>query len=83
MVGGLSGRPLKTKSLELVRYLAGCLPDGMLLVGAGGVFSGADVYEYLKAGAVLVQAYTGFIYEGPRFAMRCKCELLQLMDRDV
>lgn len=63
--GGLSGRPLKEKSNNVIRYLyeksAGSIP----IIGVGGIMSGADAFEKKKWGASLVQIYTGLIYRGP------------------
>jgi dihydroorotate dehydrogenase len=68
--GGLSGQPLLRRSTEIlhrVRELAG---PGYPLIGVGGIFTADDAQEKLDAGADLVQAYTGFIYQGPFFARR-------------
>ncbi len=63
--GGLSGKPLKEKSLEIVNYIykqtAGKLP----VIASGGIFTGQDAADQLRAGASLVQVWTGFVYEGP------------------
>jgi dihydroorotate dehydrogenase len=66
--GGLSGAPLATRSLELLRVLRAAVPPGMCIISAGGVESGRDVAERLAAGATLVQGYTGFLYRGPLWA---------------
>lgn len=64
--GGLSGRPLFTRSTEVVRRAfkrgAGALP----VIGVGGIFSGEDAWQKICAGACLVQVYSGFIYRGPQ-----------------
>lgn len=63
--GGLSGKPLKNKSTEVIRFIhrhtGGILP----VIGAGGIFCADDALEKLDAGASLVQIYTGYIYQGP------------------
>ncbi len=68
--GGLSGAPLFERSLEMVRYIrektGGCLP----IIGVGGIMTPAQAREMLDAGASLIEVYTGFIYEGPRFVRR-------------
>jgi dihydroorotate dehydrogenase len=67
--GGLSGRPLRERSLEVLKLLrdqAGGLP----IVSVGGVATAADIRERLAAGAALVQAYTAFVYEGPAWPSR-------------
>lgn len=63
--GGVSGKPLTKRSTEVIRYLAQKSNKGFPIIGVGGIHSGADAIEKLEAGAVLVQVYTGFIYEGP------------------
>jgi dihydroorotate dehydrogenase len=63
--GGLSGRPLKNKSTEIVKYIVQKTNGQVPVVASGGIFTGADAQEKLEAGAVLVQVWTGFIYEGP------------------
>lgn len=66
--GGLSGRPLSTRSTEVIRYLHRKTAGRMPLIAVGGIFTAEDVREKLSAGASLVQLYTGFIYEGPGIA---------------
>lgn len=73
--GGLSGRPLFEKSTQVLRQLRSIVGRDYPLVGVGGVFSARDVQAKLDAGANLVQAYTGFIYQGPGFASRIAAEL--------
>lgn len=73
--GGLSGRPLLAKSTEVLRKLRGIVGPDLPIIGVGGVFSAADAMEKFEAGADLVQAYTGFIYEGPGFASRIVARL--------
>jgi dihydroorotate dehydrogenase len=68
--GGLSGRPLAGRSLEVLGLLAGRVGDALTLVSVGGIWSADDVAERLAAGASLVQAYTAFIYEGPLWPRR-------------
>lgn len=63
--GGLSGRPLHARALAVVRRLRQLLGPATVIVGAGGVFSGADALAMRAAGADLIQIYTGFIYRGP------------------
>ncbi|MFP5415969.1 MAG: dihydroorotate dehydrogenase (quinone), partial [Actinomycetes bacterium] len=61
--GGLSGRPLTARAREVVAYVAG--HTGLPVIGSGGIMSAADAAAMLRAGASLVQIYTGFIYQGP------------------
>jgi len=63
--GGLSGKPAKQKSTEVIKYLRSNLPKEFPIIGVGGVFTTDDVIEKLEAGANLIQVYTGLIYEGP------------------
>ncbi|MDO7849935.1 quinone-dependent dihydroorotate dehydrogenase [Hymenobacter sp. M29] len=63
--GGLSGRPLRARATEVIRYLHQRSQGALPIIGAGGIHSAADAQEKLAAGASLVQLYTGFIYEGP------------------
>jgi dihydroorotate dehydrogenase len=68
--GGLSGRPILPRTLDLVRTLRRAIPADWLLIGVGGIFDAADAWRLLRAGADLLQAYTGFVYGGPTFAGR-------------
>lgn len=71
--GGLSGQPLKYRSTEVIRYLCEKSGNAFPVLGVGGIASPADAEEKLKAGAALLQIYTGFVYEGPGLARRiCK-----------
>jgi dihydroorotate dehydrogenase len=79
--GGLSGRPLKGRALEVLRHLAAGA-EGMALVSVGGIETPRDVWERLKAGASLVQVYTGFVYGGPLFPRRLLQGLLQIMEAE-
>jgi len=63
--GGLSGRPLFTKSTAVLRILAKELDGAIPIIGVGGIMSGADAQAKIAAGATLVQIYTGLIYRGP------------------
>ncbi|WDE07651.1 quinone-dependent dihydroorotate dehydrogenase [Thalassomonas viridans] len=63
--GGLSGAPVKDKSTEVIAELAKVLDGKLPIIGVGGIASGADAAEKIRAGASLVQVYTGFIYQGP------------------
>ena len=63
--GGLSGKPLKDRSTEVIRFLAEKSNKSFPIIGVGGIHTAEDALEKLDAGADLVQLYTGFIYEGP------------------
>ena len=71
--GGLSGQPLKARSLEVVRYLSKGLGPKVPIIAAGGIATAQDAQAALDAGAALVQLYTSFIYEGPAVVRRI-CE---------
>jgi dihydroorotate dehydrogenase len=79
--GGLSGGPLQQRASDTIRYLYAHTQGRLPIVGVGGVFNAADVFEKLSAGASLVQVYTGFVYEGPLMAWRINRDLLRLLDR--
>jgi len=64
-VGGLSGKPVRELSNNVIRTLRKELGNTMPIIGVGGIFNAADVAEKIATGADLVQVYTGFIYEGP------------------
>ncbi|WP_406001986.1 quinone-dependent dihydroorotate dehydrogenase [Streptomyces sp. NBC_00829] len=66
--GGLSGAPVKQRSLEVLRRLYARVGDRITLVGVGGVESAEDAWQRILAGATLVQGYSAFIYEGPFYA---------------
>jgi dihydroorotate dehydrogenase len=68
--GGLSGRPLAQRSTEIIDYISRQTGGALPVIGVGGVFTAADVQAKLDAGAILVQLYTGLIYEGPAMAGR-------------
>ncbi|PWB96574.1 quinone-dependent dihydroorotate dehydrogenase [Homoserinimonas hongtaonis] len=76
--GGLSGAPLKERSLAVLRLLRATLPAETCVISVGGVETAAEVAERLAAGATLVQGYTGFIYEGPLWAARINRGLARL-----
>lgn len=64
--GGLSGKPVRARSTEVIRYLATKSNKAFPIVGVGGIHSAEDALEKMDAGADLVQLYTGFVYEGPK-----------------
>ena len=65
--GGLSGRPLRRRSTEIVNYIARTTRGRLPIIGVGGIEDAAGAAEKLDAGATLVQVYTGLIYRGPFF----------------
>lgn len=77
--GGLSGRPLRARALELLRYLSA--HTRLPLISVGGIFTPADALERLEHGATLVQVYTGLIYQGPALPRRLCQGLLRELAR--
>lgn len=63
--GGLSGKPLRARSTEVIRHLHRQTRGTLPIIGVGGIFSAADAWEKITAGASLVQVYTGLVYQGP------------------
>jgi dihydroorotate dehydrogenase len=80
--GGLSGQPLFAPSTEVLRQVHRRLEGKLPLIGVGGVASGAQAYAKIRAGASLVQLYTGLVYEGPDLIPRIKRELAALLRAD-
>ncbi|HEX7155696.1 MAG TPA: quinone-dependent dihydroorotate dehydrogenase [Burkholderiaceae bacterium] len=70
--GGLSGAPLRLRSTEVIGLLALRLQRALPIIGVGGIVSGRDAVEKLRAGATLVQLYTGLIYRGPALVAECR-----------
>ena len=75
--GGLSGRPVKDRSTNVISYLYKKLGDDYPIIGVGGIHTGADAKEKLDAGAKLVQVYTGYVYEGPAMIKKINNYLLK------
>jgi dihydroorotate dehydrogenase len=78
--GGISGAPLRQRSTEVIRFIYQQTQGQLPIIGVGGIFTAADAWEKITAGASLVQVYTGWIYEGPWMVKRilkglvCKLE---------
>lgn len=68
--GGLSGKPIRERSTEIIRYIRKKAGNNLPIIGVGGIMSEKDALDKIKAGADLVQVYTGFIYEGPGLVRR-------------
>jgi dihydroorotate dehydrogenase len=77
--GGLSGPPLRARSLAVLRRLRARAGDRLVLIAAGGIETPQDAWERLRAGATLVQAYTGFVYGGPLWPRRMHAGLARLL----
>jgi dihydroorotate dehydrogenase len=80
--GGLSGKPLRTRSTAFIRHIYATTKGRLPVVGSGGIFTAEDAYEKIKAGATAVQILTGFVYEGPGVVKRINQGLLRLVERD-
>jgi len=81
--GGLSGPPLRARSLAVLRRLRARAGDRMVLIAAGGIETPDDAWERLRAGATLVQGYTGFVYGGPLWPRRMHAGLARRMKADL
>lgn len=80
--GGLSGAPLFEPSTRILREMHARIGAKLVLIGVGGVASGADAYAKIRAGASLVQLYSALTFEGPGLVQRIKHELLACLTRD-
>jgi dihydroorotate dehydrogenase len=80
--GGLSGRPLIQRARHTIRYLAAATSGDLPIIGVGGVASAVDAYEHIRAGATMVQLYTGLVYQGPGLIRTMKRDLAHLLRRD-
>lgn len=76
--GGLSGAPLRERATEVIGLLANHLKGALPIIGVGGIMCGADASEKIRAGAALVQIYTGLIYRGPALVGECRRAILAL-----
>ena len=75
--GGLSGKPVRARSTEVIAYVHQMSNGQIPIIGVGGIHSAEDALEKLKAGASLVQIYTGFIYEGPALIKKINQGIVQ------
>ena len=80
--GGLSGQPLFEASTEMLRLVYSRTGGKIPLIGVGGVSTGAEAYEKIKAGASLVQLYSALVFEGPALVGKLKAELRRLLHAD-
>jgi len=80
--GGLSGGPIAKRSTQLVRYLYRKTEGKLPIIGVGGVDSGDSAYDKIRAGASLIQLYTGLVYEGPGIVPAIKKRLVELLKED-
>ena len=80
--GGLSGRPLHAQAVRIVGRLRRLTGGRLPIIGVGGIFTAEDAYAMIKAGASLVELYTGFVFGGPALPRAIARGLLLLLDRD-
>jgi dihydroorotate dehydrogenase len=80
--GGLSGGPLRDRARDVIRHLRSVTRGRLTIVGVGGVASAEDAYGHIRAGANLVELYTGLVYEGPALVRRIKSGVVRLLRRD-
>lgn len=78
--GGLSGRPLASRSNEVISTIFRHSNGKMPIIGVGGIFDAKDAFDKIAAGASLLQAYTGFVYGGPSFARDVNVRLVELLE---
>ncbi|WP_134684241.1 quinone-dependent dihydroorotate dehydrogenase [Brevibacillus migulae] len=81
-MGGLSGRPLEERATAWIREIYQEVGSKVPIIGVGGIFTGEDAYRKIRAGASLVQVYTGMIYEGPGIAKSINKQLIRLLEQD-
>lgn len=74
--GGLSGKPIKDRSTQVIKYLAENSNKTFPIIGVGGIHTAEDALEKIRAGADLIQIYTGFIYEGPSIVKKINKAIL-------
>ena len=81
-VGGLSGPPLKPLALSLCSKIYALKEEKQIIMGCGGISNGQDAYEFIRAGASVLQLYTALVYEGPSVVRKICEELSTLLNRD-
>ena len=80
--GGLSGEPLAKISNNLIKKFYKEVRGEITIIGVGGINSGLTAYEKIKAGASLLQLYTGMVYEGPGIVKKIKSELIDILEKE-
>lgn len=80
--GGLSGRPLRGRSTEVIRHLHRQTSGRVPIIGVGGIFTAADAWEKICAGASLLQVYSGMVYEGPSITKRIVSGLIERVEQE-
>jgi dihydroorotate dehydrogenase len=77
--GGLSGRPLRQRSTECIRLLYAVTQGQLPIIGVGGIFTARDAFEKIKAGASVVQVYSGMVVQGPGLVSTLRHDLAQIL----
>ncbi len=80
--GGLSGVPVRQMATDAIRVLSRATGGRIPIIGVGGIMTADDAYEKIRAGASLVEVYTGFVYGGPGMPRRVTEGLVRLLERD-
>jgi dihydroorotate dehydrogenase len=80
--GNFSGKPTFELSNNLINAVYKKYKNRFIIIGCGGIFTGADAYEKIKNGAILVQMITGMVYEGPSVIGQINKELAELLKKD-
>ncbi len=80
--GGLSGAPLLERASEVIGQIYRNTQGRLPIIGVGGIASAEDAYAHIRAGASMVEFYTGFVYRGPRLVREIKEGLVRLLNRD-
>jgi dihydroorotate dehydrogenase len=80
--GGLSGAPLRQRSTEVIRFIYKQTQGTLPIIGVGGIFTAADAWEKITAGASLLQVYTGWVYEGPWMVRRILAGLTERLQAE-
>jgi dihydroorotate dehydrogenase len=78
--GGLSGKPLRARSTEIIRHLHKQTKGKLPIIGVGGIFNAADAWEKITAGASLIQIYTSLVFEGPGVTKKIVAGLIERME---
>ena len=81
-IGSFSGKPTFNRSNKLIELAYTNYKNQLIIIGCGGIFTGADAYKKIKLGASMVQLITGLIYQGPQLAAQINMELVDLYEKD-
>lgn len=80
--GGISGKPVRDRATEVIRFIYQQTEGQLPIIGVGGIFTAEDAWEKITAGASLIQVYTGWVYEGPFMVKRILRGLLEKLDEN-